>query len=185
MLRFIRGRAARGPASPLPGHPVSHACGQRSRLALLAAAALVTASAATPCLASLGRAPSSFAGTSSVHQARALAAASGTTAGSTSYSVSTTTLTGGTTVREYVGADGVVFAVTWNGPFLPDLRELLGQHFTTLTNESARQPKAGRGQVRVARPDVTIESGGHMRAYAGRAWINSRLPAGFDTDTLE
>jgi len=34
-------------------------------------------------------------------------------------------------------------------------------------------------------PDVTIESGGHMRAYTGRAWINSRLPAGFDTDTLE
>ena len=88
-------------------------------------------------------------------------------------------------MREYVDADGVVFAVTWNGPFLPDLRELLGQHFATLRNESARQPKAGRGQVRVAQPDVTIESGGHMRAYTGRAWINSRLPAGFDTDTLE
>ena len=161
------------------------------RLVLLAAAGLVAASAAAPCLASLGRAPSAFAGTSTVHQARALAAANGTTSttsasnGSASYSVSTTTLAGGTTVREYVGADGVVFAVTWNGPFLPDLRELLGQHFATLKNESARQPKAGRGQVRVAQPDVTIESGGHMRAYAGRAWVNSRLPAGFDTDTLE
>jgi hypothetical protein len=160
-------------------------------LALLAAAGVVAASAATPCLASLGRAPSAFAGTNTVHQARALAAANGTgsttgTGGSSAnYSVSTTTLAGGTTVREYAGADGVVFAVTWNGPFLPDLRELLGQHFATLKNESARQPKAGRGQVRVAQPDVTIESGGHMRAYAGRAWINSRLPAGFDTDTLE
>jgi hypothetical protein len=160
-------------------------------LALLAAAGVVAASAATPCLASLGRAPSAFAGTNTVHQARTLAAANGTgsttgTSGSSANcSVSTTTLAGGTTVREYAGADGVVFAVTWNGPFLPDLRELLGQHFATLRNESARQPKAGRGRVRVAQPDVTIESGGHMRAYAGRAWINSRLPAGFDTDTLE
>jgi hypothetical protein len=163
----------------------------RPRLALLAAAGLVAASATTPCLASLGRTPSAFAGTTTVHQARALAAANGTsgttgTGGSSAnYSVSTTTLASGTTVREYVGADGVVFAVTWNGPFLPDLRELLGQHFAALKDESARQPKAGRGQVRVAQPDVTIESGGHMRAYAGRAWINSRLPAGFDTDTLE
>jgi len=185
MLRFFRGRVTHGPASRL-----SHFL--RPRLALLAAAGVVAASAATPCLASLGRAPSAFAGTNTVHQARALAAANGTgsTSGSSSgssanYSVSTTTLAGGTTVREYAGADGVVFAVTWNGPFLPDLRELLGQHFATLKNESARQPKAGRGQVRVAQPDVTIESGGHMRAYAGRAWINSRLPAGFDTDTLE
>jgi hypothetical protein len=186
MLRFFRGRVAHGPTSHLSHLP-------RPRLALLAAAGLVAASAATPCLASLGRAPSAFAGTTTVHQARALAAANGSSVtsstsgsnGSANYSVSTTTLAGGTTVREYVGADGVVFAVTWNGPFLPDLRELLGQHFATLKDESARQPKAGRGQVRVAQPDVTIESGGHMRAYAGRAWINSRLPAGFDTDTLE
>jgi len=180
MLRFFRGRVARGPASHFFHLP-------QPRLILLAAAGLVAASAATPCFASLGRAPSAFAGNTTVHQARALAATNGTGSASASatYSVSTTTLAGGTTVREYVGADGVVFAVTWNGPFLPDLRELLGQHFATLRNESARQPKAGRGQVRVAQPDVTIESGGHMRAYAGRAWINSRLPAGFDTDTLE
>ena len=88
-------------------------------------------------------------------------------------------------MREYVGANGVVFAVAWNGPFLPDLRELLGQHFATLISESARLPKAGRGRIRVAHTDVTIESTGHMRAYAGRASINSLLPAGFDTGTIE
>jgi hypothetical protein len=185
MLRFYRGRVARGLTSYLPvsGRPASRARGRRSRLVLLAAAGLAAA-AAVPCFASLGGAPSTFAGASTAHQARALAAA-GASGGNAAYSVDTTTLAGGTTVREYVGADGVVFAVTWNGPFLPDLRELLGRHFATLTSESARHPKAGRGQVRVAQPDVTIESGGHMRAYAGRAWINGRLPAGFDTDTLE
>jgi hypothetical protein len=180
MLRFYRGRVERGLTSHLPDSRPT------SRLVLLATAGLVAAAAAAPCFASLGRAPSTFAGATTAHQARALAAVSGNSgSGTAAYSVNTTTLTGGTTVREYVGADGVVFAVTWNGPFLPDLRELLGQHFATLTSESARQPKAGRGQIHVTQPDVTIESGGHMRAYAGRAWINSRLPAGFDTDTLE
>jgi hypothetical protein len=150
---------------------------------VLALAGLVAALSAPPCLASLGRAPSALAGTTVAHRARTLAAAG--TANSVGYSVNTTTLASGTTVREYVGANGVVFAVAWNGPFLPDLRELLGQHFTALAGESARRPKAGRNGVRVAHPGVTIESTGHMRAYAGRAWVDSLLPAGFDTDTIE
>src|SRR5689334_15036834 len=105
MLPFFRGRVARGPASHLSHSP-------QTRLIPLAAAGLVAASAALPCFASLGRAPSAFDGTTTVHQARTLAAATGTggaSNGSASYSVSTTTLAGGTTVREYVGADGVVF----------------------------------------------------------------------------
>jgi hypothetical protein len=162
----------------------------RARLAALALGGLASVLAAPACLASLGRAPSTFAGATTAHQARTLADATGSgggtgSAASTTYSVNTTLLANGTTVREYVGAGGVVFAVAWNGPFLPDLRELLGQHFTTLTTESARHPKAGHNGVRVATPAVTIESTGHMRAYAGRAWIGSLLPAGFDTDTIE
>jgi hypothetical protein len=151
----------------------------------LALAGLVAALAAPPCLASLGRAPSTFAGATTAHQARALAAASGNAGTGAGYGVNTTTLANGTTVREYVGADGIVFAVAWHGPFLPDLRELLGQHFATLTNESARHPKAGHNGVHVATTDVTIESTGHMRAYAGRAWVGSLLPAGFDTDAIQ
>jgi hypothetical protein len=161
--------------------------GRRRRLALLMLAGSIAVLSAPPCLASLGRAPSAFAGTTTVHQARALAASGtgGSTSASASYSVDTTTLANGTTVREYVGASGIVFAVAWSGPFLPDLRELLGQHFTTLTSASARQPKAGHHRVSVATTDVTIESTGHMRAYAGRAWVTRLLPAGFDTDTIE
>jgi hypothetical protein len=28
---------------------------------------------------------------------------------------------------------------------------------------------------------VVVQSGGHMGAFEGRAWIPSRVPAGFDT----
>jgi len=138
---------------------------------------LLLPAASLSCFASLGRAPTAFpaAGTSAV---RANPGAAG-------YTVNSSVLDNGTTVREYVGADGVVFAVSWNGPFLPDLRTLLGDHFATLTSEAARRPKAGHSQLHIERPEVTIESTGHMRAYAGRAWINARLPAGFNTQDIE
>lgn len=139
---------------------------------------------AVPCHASLGRAPSDFGGTTA-RQAKALAAGTSGAASSTTYTVNATTLASGTTVREYVDASGTVFAVSWNGPFLPDLRTLLGDQFTTLTSASARRAKAGHNKVLVQQSDVTIESGGHMRAYNGRAWINSLLPAGFDTSDIE
>ena len=125
-----------------------------------------------PSDAALGAAPSDFGVTQSATRARILSAAA------TTYSVNETTLPGGTVIREYVARGGNVFAVSWNGPFMPDLRTLLGRHFDTLTSETAKSPKAGHNQVHIVRPEVVIVSGGHMRAYAGRAWIESDFPPG-------
>jgi hypothetical protein len=132
--------------------------------------------------ASLGGAPSNFSTTPLLRQgARSLAAADSTA----NYTVTQSTLDEGTVVREYSDAAGVVFAVSWNGPFLPDLRTLLGAHFDTLRSEAAKQPKAGHSQLAVERPDVVIVSTGHMRSYSGKAWIPASLPAGFSTDSIE
>jgi hypothetical protein len=151
---------------------------------LLSIALASSALTALPCQAALGRAPGGF-GNPNARQAQSLAAArAGSPATARGWNVDVSVLENGTTVREYV-ADGVVFAVSWKGPFLPDLRELLGAHFDVLKAGTARQPKAGGGQVRIQQPDVTIESGGHMRAYAGRAWVNSLLPAGFAAGDIE
>lgn len=133
--------------------------------------------------AALGGAPSHFGATPARLTARSLAAA---TAGTpAAWTVSTTTLDSGTVVREYVNPAGAVFAVSWNGPFLPDLRTLLGQHFATMTGAAAQRPKAGHSQLAVERPDVVIISNGHMRAFSGRAWIPGELPAGFSPDNIE
>src|ERR1700761_457030 len=35
----------------------------------------------------------------------------------------------GTVIREYAGLDGKVFAVTWRGPFSPNLQQTLGSYF--------------------------------------------------------
>jgi hypothetical protein len=137
--------------------------------------------------AALGSSPSDFGGTTTQTRmaARSLAATSTSTTSAAVYTISQSTLDSGTIVREYTDASGVVFAVSWTGPTLPDLRTLLGDKFTVMTSNAAKRPKAGHSQLAVDQSDVVIVSSGHMRAYSGQAWIPSALPAGFDTTTIE
>ena len=105
-------------------------------------------------------------------------------AAGTSYLRRDTILATGTNVSEYLTAGGVVFAVTWDGPMLPDLKSLLGKYFDTMVAESAKAPRAGRARIGVNLPEVVINSGGHMRAFEGSAWLPAALPAGFSVDDL-
>lgn len=98
------------------------------------------------------------------------------------YSVRETTLAVGTKVREYVADNGLVFAVTWSGPFLPELKPLLRKYFAKMGAESAKPPQARRSHVAVNHAAVVINVGGHMRSFEGEAWLPAVLPAGFVTD---
>ena len=133
--------------------------------------------------AALGGAPSDFGGTP-VRAARSLAAV-GNGAANAVYTVSQSTLDSGTIVREYTDTAGKVFAVSWTGPTLPDLRTLLGSKFTALTDATGRRTQAGHSQLALNQSDVVIVSNGHMRSFAGHAFIPSAVPAGFDTTTIE
>jgi Protein of unknown function (DUF2844) len=86
-------------------------------------------------------------------------------------------LPSGTVVIEYLNASGSVYAVTWQGPTLPNLRQVLGNYFTNL-QAAARTPVVHHRVVRVDSPQVVIESTGKMRAFSGRAWIPALLPSG-------
>ena len=86
-------------------------------------------------------------------------------------------LPSGTVVSEYLGSNGLVYAVTWHGPTLPNLQLILGNYFANLKT-AARQPVVRRRLVRVNGPDIVIESSGRMRAFTGRAWVPTMLPAG-------
>lgn len=110
-------------------------------------------------------------------------AAKETSAG-TRYTMRETALATGTVVREYVSDGGIVFALSWEGPVLPDLKALLGKYFDTMVSESARMPRAGRSQLTVNNQEVVIQSGGHMRAFEGGAWIPAAFPAGFTADDV-
>jgi hypothetical protein len=39
--------------------------------------------------------------------------------------------------------------------------------------------------VQVNDADLVIESGGHMRAWSGRAWLPSALPAGVGAEVIQ
>jgi hypothetical protein len=87
----------------------------------------------------------------------------------------------GVVVREYIAPGGRVFAVSWSGPRIPDLRELLGGYFSEL---SRRGPGLGHHHARVTGADVVIQSSGHARFFAGRAWVPSLVPAGTEIGAL-
>ena len=88
-------------------------------------------------------------------------------------------LESGTVVHEYVDAQGTVFAVSWSGPFLPDLKEILGSHFDTLVAQAGNARRGGRSPLMLKQSDLVVVSGGHMGAFQGRAWLPAKLPAGF------
>jgi hypothetical protein len=106
------------------------------------------------------------------HAARLTASSNGT------YTVHETTLPTGTHVRQYVSKAGMVFAVTWYGPFMPDLRQLIGLHFDTMVARQAKQDHANHRSIRQHESDLVIESGGHPRSFVGRAYLPSVIPAG-------
>jgi hypothetical protein len=91
----------------------------------------------------------------------------------------------GMRVREYVNRDGVVFAVSWAGPGLPDLQRLLGTHYVEYTTALAALTRPGlHRSVRTMSPELVVESEGHLRAYAGRAYLRALIPAGMSLADL-
>jgi Protein of unknown function (DUF2844) len=103
-------------------------------------------------------------------------------ASSTGYQVHELTAATGTVVREFVASDGTVFAVAWQGPFMPNLRQLLGDYFVPFSDaaQAQRAHRPGRRPLVVRGPGFVVESGGRMRAFVGRAYLPERLPAVID-----
>jgi hypothetical protein len=91
----------------------------------------------------------------------------------------------GMRVREFLNRDGTVFAVTWSGPVVPDLQQLLGAKFAVYTAALAARDHLGlRRSVRVATSDLVVESDGHLRAYVGRAYLPAMIPIGVSAAEL-
>ena len=91
----------------------------------------------------------------------------------------------GMRVREFLDRAGVVFAVTWSGPVMPDLRQLLGSDYAAYARAVAALDRAGLSRsLKVVLPDAIVEVGGHLRAYSGRAFRPAALPAGITVADL-
>lgn len=99
------------------------------------------------------------------------------------YTVHTLTVPSGTEIHEFVSNEtGLVFAVAWRGPFMPDLQQLLGESFQTFVD--AANSGGARGSGVVQKPGLVVFSGGHMRAYSGKAYLPDKMPSGVSVDEI-
>jgi hypothetical protein len=90
----------------------------------------------------------------------------------------------GMTVREFISPSGRVFAIAWEGPFFPDLSRLLGnyrEHYREM------QEKRPAGSINAPTEDATlvVQSSGHLRAFAGRAYLPADVPTGMTLEAIK
>jgi hypothetical protein len=111
--------------------------------------------------------------------------------GYTRYAIS---LGAGAEVAEFADTGGLIFAVSWNSPVLPDMATLLGAYHARLLRAQgerrpaagdAMQAPAGRRHFSAHAGDLVIESHGHLRGYYGLAYLPRSLPAGVQASALQ
>lgn len=92
----------------------------------------------------------------------------------------------GVLVREYVSSAGKVFAVAWQGPTRPDLRQILGSYFDAFTEavQAKRASRVVRGPLAINQAGLVVEMGGHMRWFVGRAYVSAMMPAEVRTEDI-
>lgn len=161
------------------GFAVKRLISRRHMMAPLLGLSLVLIAA--PALAALGQAASFAPRSSALASApapRALAASP--VAGASLYTSHRLQLENGTLVQEYATPAGLVFAVNWRGPVLPDLSLLLGEFFRGYKLETDQARALGkRGSiVNVANQKLIVRSSGRMRSFAGYAYAPELIPVG-------
>ena len=92
----------------------------------------------------------------------------------------------GTMVKEFLSPSGRVFAVAWQGPSIPDLRQVLGTYFAEYAQaaQAAQKKRAGHGPLMIQESDLVAELSGHQRAFAGREYVPQLVPLGMQPDAI-
>ncbi len=91
----------------------------------------------------------------------------------------------GVKVREYLSPSGAVFGVAWEGPWRPDLHQILGPYFDQYVKAVQGGKKNARGPVSIQLPGLVVQSGGHPRSFFGRAYIPQSIPQGATADAIK
>jgi hypothetical protein len=99
------------------------------------------------------------------------------------YRVHEIELPSGTVLREFVAPGGAVFAVAWHGPFIPNLRQILGQYFDNYVAAAQVSPVNHR-RLDINRSDLVVHAVGHMRAFSGIAYLPQTVPGGMSVGEL-
>ena len=147
----------------------------------LAASAVLVLSFVAPAMAALG------GDVTSVHQDQAHMKGTLKTTKAEAYTVHEIKANGGTIVKEYASPAGKVFAITWQGQFIPNLQQLLGTYFDQFAAaaKTQRESHVGHRPLNIQQPGLVVQSGGHMRGFIGRAYAPDLVPLGVNLDALQ
>ncbi len=109
------------------------------------------------------------------------------TSSSDSYTLHEIQAPTGAAVKEYVSPAGKVFAVTWKGPFPPNLRQLLGTYYDQYVQavQAQRAQRHGHGPLLIQEPGFVVQASGHMRFFVGKAYVPQMVPAGVHAEDLQ
>jgi hypothetical protein len=87
----------------------------------------------------------------------------------------------GTLVRHYVSRSGSVFATSWSGPSLPDLKVVLGRSYAEYT--AAAQSSSGQQKIlSISTQNLVLRVVRYPRGLAGWAHVPGLLPPGAVVD---
>jgi hypothetical protein len=95
-------------------------------------------------------------------------------------------LADGSSIRQYINAQGVVYAVAWSTRVKPDFTQLLGRYaadFDAGVAAVLRTPGIKRSAV-IDQGDLVVQSGGRQGAFVGKAWLKSQLPTGTSANAI-
>ena len=153
-----------------PGITTSKRTQRLSSIVLLASIAVVMLALSSSASATLGE------NSTSIEVDRASMKASLRMLPAAKYTVHEIQTPSGTTLREFVSPAGTVFAVAWQGPLMPDLRQALGRYFDRYVEAAANGKHAGQRHLAISEPGLVVQSNGRMRSFSGRAYVPQLLP---------
>lgn len=93
----------------------------------------------------------------------------------------------GTVVNEYERTEGGVFAVAWHGPFIPDMRQILGSYYDQYVQARQAQNglRRGRRPIVINEPGLVVLMGGHPHSFFGKAYLPDKLPHGVRAEDIQ
>ena len=138
---------------------------------------IIVACCAAPALAALG------GGAASVEADRASLKGALRVRPGSGYAVHEIQVSSAMLVREYLSPEGKVFAVSWRGPGIPDLRQMLGGYYPQF-EQAASAPHYNHHHLSIRTADMVVQSSGHARAFFGRAWVPALLPQKFSVNDI-
>jgi len=99
------------------------------------------------------------------------------------YSVEEIKRPDGAILREFVSPDGKIFGVAWQGMTMPNLTQILGPSAADFQLATAGPHRRGPLSVHVGH--LVVQTGGHMRDYHVRAYLDNLLPSGVTEDVVQ